>query len=437
MRSIPKDTAVLDIYFNNSPRSPLEKKVPSERYDFVSYHKKSIYLDIENARDKIVAILALWESIQVKNIVLYLPDALLEDENALEHILHNTMNALYYNVFKETRKVVIAHSKKPYKKLQNTIDLILQIQEARKLSMMPANKATPHYMAQHFKKMFSSLKDTSVKILSGKQLNPFGLIQSVGQSAENPPRLVIVERIVNPAYPTVCILGKGITFDTGGLSLKPSYAIINMKFDKIGAVNGATALYHLIKENVATNLVGLFPFAENAVSDKATRPGDVITSYSGKTVEIVDPDAEGRLILADALSYASKYKPELIIDIATLTGHASRINCWHRGYYFAEPEPLKHLFEKLTDEIGERMLPMPTWTEYREVLNSKVADLVNVPNGNCGDAFVAALFLREFVPKQTEWIHIDLTHEYGKDAIPVGGGIRSIVYLVEEWLKKK
>ena len=432
---IKADTALLDIYFENSPISPLEAQVSSDRYDFLSYHKKSIYLDIEKANEKLLAILTLWENIQVKNIILYLPDKLIEDDNSLEHILHSLLNALYYNIYKETRKVVITHSKKPYKHLQTTIDLIMRVQEARKLSMTPANKATPQYMATALKKLYPT--NTVVKVISGKKLKPFGLIRAVGESASHPPLLVVVEKMVKPSHPTVVIIGKGVTFDSGGLSLKPYNSIINMKFDKVGAVNGAIALQHLIEEKLPVNLIGLFPFAENAVSAQAVHPGDVITSHSGKTVEIVDPDAEGRLLLADALSYSHRYKPDLIIDMATLTGHASKINCWHTGYYFATPDTLKHQFEKLTDEIGERMIPMPTWTEYKEVLNSPVADLVNVPNGNCGDAFVAALFLREFVPPTAEWIHIDLSHEYGKDAIPRGSGIRSIVYMVEEWLKKK
>lgn len=435
-KTIPPDTALLDIYFENSPKSPLTSQVPAEHYDFLAYHKKSIYLDIENAHDKLLAILTLWESIQVKNIILYLPDNLIQDDNALEHILHSLLNALHYNIYKETRKVVITHSNKPFKKLQNTIDLILNVQLARKLSMTPPNKATPQYMAKTLKTIFALQPNTSIKILAHKQLKPFGLIRSVGESAANPPRFLVIEHLPNPKLPTVCIIGKGITFDSGGLSLKSYNGIKSMKFDKVGAVNGAIALLQLIQEKVPANLIGLFPFAENAVSQYASRHGDVVTSYSGKTVEITDPDAEGRLVLADALSYSAQYKPDLIIDIATLTGHAERINCWHTGYYFATPEPLKHQFEKLTDEIGERMIPMPTWTEYKEVLNSPVADLVNSPNnGNCSDAFVAALFLKEFVPPQAQWVHIDLSHEYEKDAIPKGNGIRSIVYLVEEWLK--
>ena len=436
-QKIPPDTALLDIYYESSPRSPLETQVPSERYDFLSFHKQSIYLDIDKAHDKLLAILTLWENIKVKNIILYLPDNLIQDDNALEHILHSLLNALHYNIYKETRKVVIAHSQKPFKQLQTTIDLILYIQVARKLSMTPPNKATPQYMASSLKKLFHSLPHTKVKTLAGKQLDKFGLIKAVGDSAKYPPRLTVIEHITKASYPTICILGKGITFDSGGLSLKPYSSIINMKFDKVGAINGAIALLHLITQKLPVNLIGLFPFAENAVSENAARHGDVYTSYSGKTVEITDPDAEGRLILADALSYSSKYNPDLVIDIATLTGHASKISCWHHGYYFATPDPLKHQFEKLTNDIGERMIPMPTWTEYREVLDSPVADLVNTPNNSCSDSFMAALFLKEFLPPSAQWVHIDLSHEYGKDGIPRGSGIRSIVYLVEEWLKKK
>lgn len=440
IKHVPDNTAVLDIYFNNDKDdSYLKNKVPGERYDFLSYYKNKIYLDVIKSQNKFLAVKDLWKTIDVKNIIVCVSSSLLDDDNALEHILSSIIQKFFYNVYKESGTITVTHAgnkKSPI--LENVLSMLDKIQLGRKIAMIPANKGTPEYMAKIIKKLFK-IYNVKSKILNHGYLKKhnFNLINAVGEGAKNPPCMLIVERILDKKYPTICIVGKGITFDSGGLSIKDSSSIMNMKLDKIGAVNGSIALLHLMYlKNV--NLIGLFPFAENAISEHAVHPGDVFSSYLGKTVEILDPDAEGRLIMADALGYAHKYKPDLVIDIATLTGHADFINCWHYGYYFATPEGLKNRFEKLTDAIGERMIPMPTWTEYKEVLSSTVADLVNSPNSSCSDSYVAALFLREFIPPNCDWIHIDLAHEYNEATnITNGNGIRSIIYLVEDYLSKK
>ena len=185
------------------------------------------------------------------------------------------------------------------------------------------------------------------------------------------------------------------------------------------------------------HLIGVFPFAENAISDKAYRPGDVFKSVIGKTVEIANPDAEGRLILADAFGHLHKMvkSPDLVIDIATLTGHAESISCWHCGYFYATPDHLRYDIEKLSDDIGERMIAMPTWDDYGNALKSNVADLSNSPT-DCGDAQVAAMFLKEFLPPKTKaWVHIDLAHETD-GGIPHGNGIRTIITTVDAHLRQ-
>jgi len=437
--SIPTDTAVLDIYYDAVPsQSYVKKMVPGERYDFITFQKKNIYLDMETAADKVMSSHVLWEQIGVKNVVIYVSPRLLRDDNALEHILNTLARGIFMNIYKATGKIILTHDgtkKEPI--LENVVSLTTKVQLARKISMEPANVATPEKIAKKLQGFFKKSDHTETRIIKHKSLykHGFGLIRAVGEGAKNPPCMLVVERIRKKEWPTICVIGKGITFDSGGLSLKPYSSIVNMKFDKIGAVNGAFALLHLLELPLKANLVGLFPFAENAVSEKSVHPGDVVKSYLGKTVEISDPDAEGRLVLADALGYAHKYHPNLVIDVATLTGHAAKINCWHYGYYFAQPDTLKIRYEKLTDEIGERMIPMPTWGEYKEILNSTVADLINSPS-KCSDAFVAALFLKEFVPKKSDWVHIDLTHEY-QAGIAKGNGVRSIVYLVEDYLKRR
>jgi len=427
IKHIDKNIEVLDLSIGKSNHY-LKDITPESQYHTFYFEK-----------DKVYANLMKYEVLDIQSCIIVIADSLLTDEDILEHILSVMIRYINKNVFKKQVPITITHTgSKKYDFIIKLISLIEKVQLARQLSMLPANKGTPMVMANTLKKLFKGKAKSFIYDSSYLHKHKFGLIEAVGKSAENPPSMLIIEKIINPKYPTICIIGKGITFDSGGLSLKSYKHIINMKYDKIGAVNGCLALLQLIELNLKSNLIGVFPFAENAVSDRAYRPGDVYTSYLGKTVEITDPDAEGRLILADAIAYAHKYKPDLIIDIATLTGHANSINCWHNGYYFTNSESLKIHVEKRTDEIGERMLPMPTWTEYSSVLQSTVADLVNSPNGKCSDAFVAALFLNEFIPTESDWLHIDLAHEYNtKLNIPNGTGIRTIVHIVQDYLMKK
>lgn len=423
VNKIPSQAIRIYVAFDNKPSKDL--------YTLV-YNKERMYSDIQAAEKKLGVLRELGSHFYV-----HLATAVLNEHDILEHILSSIVTCLLNNGIKNQSKITVTHDgdqKIPV--VGDILALLEKVQFARKVSMLPANIATPEGMAMYLKKQFTC--KTRVYKHTFLYKHHFNLIRAVGESAKNPPSMLVVERIVKPDYPTIAIVGKGITFDTGGLALKTNSSIMYMKYDKLGAIHGAMALAHLVETEKEVNFVGVFPFAENAVSENSVRPGDVIKSHSGKTVEITDPDAEGRLILADALSYIHKYKPDLIIDIATLTGHAEMINCWHSGYYFAIPNRNKYLFETVTEQIGERMIPMPTWTDYSDILKSSVADLVNLPMQGCSDSFVAALFLREFLPKDVEWVHIDLAHEYNKTtALPKGNGMRSIVAFVREWLKKK
>lgn len=398
----------------------------------LTYRPKTIYADIKESEQKLSAFKVLNDK---KRFVIQVPHNIPKEN--LEHILASVMVVLSNNEYKNPVKIVVTHpGNKKNPGIEHTIALLKRVQFARTISMFPGNLGTPKNMAKILQKEFSC----KTKILTHTYLykHGFNLIRAVGESAKNPPCMLVVESIVKESYPTVCILGKGITFDSGGLALKTGSSINFMKYDKLGAVHGAMALAYLVENCKGVNFVGVFPFAENAVSDRAVRPGDVIKSFSGKTVEITDPDAEGRLILADALAYSKKYKPDLIVDIATLTGHAEVINCWHSGYYYALPGENKLIFEEVSEKIGERMLPMPTWSDYSDILKSSVADLVNLPNNGCADSFVAALFLKEFLPEETEWLHIDLAHEYNRNtSLPKGNGMRSIVAFVNAWKDKK
>jgi leucyl aminopeptidase len=413
-------------------------------------HSKKLVSDLKTITKRLSSTL---DTIDVNHFIIHLSDKIVElgnsskkeDISMMQHIIWKLLKQfLPWKHDPETTIIITHNDSKEHKEIANFIKLTEKMRDARLLAMTPANLAYPANIVQHFKEVFSTISGARTSVINYTKLKKdgFNLILAVGESAVHKPELLIVERAAakgskTKKTKTVCIIGKGITFDSGGLSIKGIRDMMDMKFDKIGACYGAYALAHLMENNDYDNIrfIGIFPFAENAVSDRAVHPGDVIKSYMGKTVEITDPDAEGRLILADAFGYAHKFHPDLIIDIATLTGHAESINCWHKGYYYATPNDLKAAVEKLSYDIGEPMLPMPTWDNHDDILESTVADLVN-DSRECSDAFTATLFMKQFIPDGTEWLHIDLAHEFDKH-VPQGNGIRTIVATAEWWINNK
>lgn len=427
-----KDNIILNILLDD--KEVKKQKLIENGYITIKLNKNTIYSDL----DKYNSLLNnLQDTNNGKDIIIIISNNSISNTLYLEHILSKCVKNIIINPYKSTMNIIITHnSNKKLKHIENIVSIITKVEEARKISMTPSNMSQPIKLAKQLKSYFKKYK---TRIFDTKYLEKhnFNLIRSVGESSSNKPCMLVIERIINKSNPTICIVGKGITFDSGGLAIKDLRSMVEMKFDKIGAISSCFSLLHLLElkslENI--NLVGILPFAENIISSSSVHPGDVIKSYSGKTIEITDPDAEGRLILAEALSYSKKYKPSLIIDIATLTGHADSINFWHHGYYYAEPSKLKNLVEDLSNDIGERMIPMPSWSEYSNVLESSVADITNSPI-NKDDSFTAALFLREFIPKNTDWIHIDIAHEF-KNGVSQGNGIRSIIHIIEQYTKQK
>lgn len=426
--NVTKDIHTFEILFNKS-------STDSKKLQFA---KQTIYTDVRKSKDIIRSHAILWGD-KVKTVCIYVPENLLDDVDALEHILSSVSRFILKKIYTTKCGIIITHNGTHHNEnLKNIISIINKIQFARKLSMTPPDKGTPLYMAKQISKLFKD-KNITTKIMNEKQLqrNGYNLIYAVGKGANTPCCMLVIERLKKNKEKTICIVGKGITFDSGGLSLKSNSKMQTMKYDKIGAVNGAFALLHLMETHPELNLVGIFPFAENAISANATRPSDVVRSYIGKTVEILDPDAEGRLILADALGHAHRYKPDLVIDIATLTGHAAYINCWHNGYCNVHPISLKLAFEDISNRIGERMLTMPSWDDCSYILKSNVADFTNV-SSECGDSFTASLFLKEFLPPNCDWIHIDIAHDLDEDdKIPKATGIHTIVAIVKHYIGLK
>jgi len=260
------------------------------------------------------------------------------------------------------------------------------------------------------------------EVLDEKALaeNGYGGILGVGQGSVHPPRLVRLEYAPPGAQRTVVFAGKGITFDSGGLSLKPSKAMETMKSDMGGAAATLGAMQAIAELGPAVRVIGYLPLAENMPSGTAQRPSDVLTIYGGTTVEVLNTDAEGRLVLADALARSAADSPDLVVDVATLTG-AQLVALGPRiGGVMANDDTLRDAIVDAARRAGEAMWPMPLPDELRKGLDSAVADLANVAADRYGGMLVAGLFLREFVPSGVRWAHLDIAGPAFNDGAPHG-----------------
>ncbi|MER7499943.1 leucyl aminopeptidase [Nonomuraea pusilla] len=249
-----------------------------------------------------------------------------------------------------------------------------------------------------------------VEILDEKQLKDggYGGLIGVGQGSANPPRLVRLSYTHPEASKTLAFVGKGITFDSGGLSLKPSASMDWMKSDMSGAGAVFGALVGIARLGLPVNAVGYLCLAENLPSGTAQRPSDVIRSYSGKTVEVLDTDAEGRLVLMDGIARAAEDSPDLIVDVATLTGAQIVALGWRTAAVMANDDAVRELVVEAAGAAGEGAWGMPLPEELRKGLDSPVADIANLQPERWGGMLAAGVFLKEFVPDGVRWAHIDM-----------------------------
>ncbi|MEU7453409.1 leucyl aminopeptidase [Streptosporangium roseum] len=250
----------------------------------------------------------------------------------------------------------------------------------------------------------------SVEVLDDKALKEegYGGIVAVGQGSANPPRLVRLAYSHPEAAKTVAFVGKGITFDSGGLSLKPTSSMDWMKSDMSGAGAVFGALVAIARLGLKVNAVGYLCLAENMPSGTAQRPSDVFTSFAGKTVEVLDTDAEGRLVLIDGIARAGQDSPDLIVDVATLTGAQIVALGWRTAGVMANDDELREEVVRTAGEQGEAAWGMPLPEELRKGLDSPVADIANLHPERFGGMLTAGIFLREFVPEGVRWAHIDM-----------------------------
>jgi len=304
----------------------------------------------------------------------------------------------------------------------------------------PSNDKKPAVLADRFVQEARSvgIEATVLDETTLRQLQ-FNALLAVSAGSSEPPRLVLLEVGSGFGKPVTALIGKGITFDSGGLNLKPGESMSDMKTDMAGAAAVVAAMSAAARLKLPLHLVGAVPLVENMPSGTSTRPGDIVRSLSGKTVEINNTDAEGRLILADTLSYVqSTYHPSTCIDIATLTG-ACMVALGERiaGLFSSDEELLK----RLTDSgrrTGERCWPMPMPKDYKEFLKTETADISNMSSSKWGGAITAALFLSEFVQQDTRWAHIDIAgpaHTQKATSICPKGGTGFGVRLLLDYLQ--
>lgn len=280
---------------------------------------------------------------------------------------------------------------------------------AKTLGNLPGNICTPGYLAEQAKNLAKSCKKVTTSVIEEKQMAELGMgaLLSVSAGSEEPAKLIVMNYKggQKDAAPQV-LVGKGITFDTGGISLKPGAAMDEMKFDMCGAASVFGTMKAVAELALPINLIGIIAAAENMPSGLATKPGDIVTTLSGKTVEILNTDAEGRLVLCDALSYAEMFNPAAIIDIATLTGACVIALGHHATGLYANQDSLAIELLQAGNEANDRAWHMPLWDDYQSQLDSNFADMANI-GGRPGGSITAACFLARFT-KEQRWAHLDI-----------------------------
>ncbi len=317
--------------------------------------------------------------------------------------------------FAEVKEVMIVSADDGMAKALKTGHAVAQIvNESRDIANTPAQDMTPSKLADIAKSGAKKYKNVSVKVLSKKQIEAqkMGAFLAVSRASAHDPKLIVIEYKGGKAKEKpVAIVGKAITYDTGGLGIKPGDAMVDMHLDMSGGATAIHSVFAIAKLGIKKNVVAIVPACENAIGKDSYRNGDILTSMSGKTIEVRHTDAEGRLILADALTYAQKhYKPESIIDIATLTGAAIMSIGQHASLIMTNSCtcPLPRKARKAGAETGTRVWQMPLWDVYKKHMKSKVADISNLSDTHWGGAITAGAFLSEFIEKGQDWLHIDI-----------------------------
>lgn len=307
---------------------------------------------------------------------------------------------------------------------------------AKDLGNLPPNVCHPAYLGERARAMAEEF-GLGCEILERDDMEKFGMysLLSVARGAHQPPKLIILSyKGGKGSEKPLVLVGKGVTFDTGGISLKPSAEMDEMKYDMCGAASVLGTMQAIARMQLPINLTVIIPATENMPGGNATRPGDIVTSMSGQTIEILNTDAEGRLILCDALTYAERFEPDTVIDVATLTGACVVALGGVASGLFANKDGLARDLLEAGDEAHDRAWHMPLWDDYQELLKSPFADMANI-GGRWGGAVTAACFLSRFT-KKFDWAHLDIAGTAWKSGTDKGATGRPVPLLTHYILQR-
>jgi len=306
------------------------------------------------------------------------------------------------------------------------------VELARTLGNLPGNICTPSYLASQARKLGKTCSYLKVSVMdeAGMKKLGMGALLSVSRGSREPAKLITMEYKGGKAgEKPVVLVGKGVTFDAGGISIKPGAAMDEMKFDMCGAASVLGTLKACVDMELPVNVTGVIPTTENLPDGNASKPGDIVTSMSGQTIEILNTDAEGRMILCDALTYSAKFKPEVVIDIATLTGACVIALGSHAAGLLSNDDDLADELLAAGESAGDRAWHMPLWDEYQPQLKSNFADMANIGGREAG-TITAACFLSRFTEKY-RWAHLDIAGVAWKGGNEKGATGRPVALLTQ------
>jgi len=310
------------------------------------------------------------------------------------------------------------------------------VKVCRDVGNMPPNVCTPAYLASQARRLGDACPNITTKVIGEQQMAELGMNSylAVARGSENEAMMSIMEYKGHPDAKPIVLIGKGLTFDSGGISIKPADGMDEMKYDMGGAASVLGTMHALADLQLPINVIGVLAGAENMPDGKAYRPGDILTSMSGQTIEVLNTDAEGRLVLCDALTYVDRFEPECVIDIATLTGACIVALGHHTTGLLANHNPLAHELLGAAELSGDKTWRLPLWDEYQEQLESPFADMANI-GGRPAGAITAAAFLSRFT-KKYNWAHLDIAGTAWKSGKDKGATGRPVPLLTQFLLSR-
>lgn len=293
--------------------------------------------------------------------------------------------------------------------IEHALAISRGVKACRDVANMPPNICNPQYLNDQAAALVNEFDSLSLETVGEEQMNELGMHSylAVGRGSDNESVMSIIKHQgADPSQPPIVLVGKGLTFDSGGISIKPSEAMDEMKYDMGGAAGVFGVMHSVAAMNLPINVIGILAGCENMPDGKAYRPGDIITTMSGQTVEVLNTDAEGRMVLCDVLTYVERYEPEAVVDVATLTGACVIALGKHATAVFTQHNPLAHEILNAAEQSSDRAWRLPLWDEYQEQIDSPFADMANI-GGRPAGSITAACFLSRFT-KKYHWAHLDI-----------------------------